>query len=146
MSRANPVPMRFVDPLDYEDARQALKASAERIRAAEDQLETQIKDAAEAEAEYRKALARKIIDLRTGEKPKGATEAETLAKGSDAVAAYSQIRDVKRDMVKHAFAVLEDRRGDRASLHKVVDWSQRLDASASLREREGETYGRRAVA
>lgn len=129
--RANPVPMRFVDPLDYEDARQALKASAERIRAAEDRLEESINEAAEAEAEYRRQLARKMIHLRTTSdhaigKPLGATEAEKIAKGDPEVTAYSQARDIKREMIKHAFGVLEDRRGDRASLHKIVDWSAKV--------------------
>ncbi len=139
--------MRFVDPLDYEDARQALKASAERIRAAEDALEQQIDKAAKAEGEYRRQVARKIISYRKSESPVGkaigATEAELLAKGSDEVLAYSQIRDIERDMVKHAFAVLEDRRGDRASLHKIVDWSMKV---AEREAGDGQTFGRRAAA
>jgi hypothetical protein len=135
--------MRFVDPLDYEDARHALKASAERIRSAEDEIEQQITKAADAEADYRKGLAKRILELRTGTSPKGATEAETLAKGSEYVTALSQKRDIERDMVKLRFAVLEDRRGDRASLHKIVDWSMKV---AGVTDGDGQTYvGRRAT-
>ena len=141
--RANPVPMRFIDPLEYEDARQALKASAERIRAAEDAVSKQIDKAAEAEAEYRRSLARKILELRTGDPPRGATEAETLAKGSDIVTAYGQTRDIEHARIKWTFEVLEDRRGDRASLHKIVDWSMKV---APTPEGGGEVFGRRPAA
>ncbi len=144
MSRANAQPMRFIDPLDFEDAREALKASAQRIRDAEHALEERIDKSAKAEAEYRRQLARKIIELRTGKPPAGATEAEKLAKGTDLVTAYSEIRDVEAAMVKHAFAVLEDRRGDRASLHKIVDWSMKV--AERVPPDDGQTYGRRAAA
>lgn len=136
--RANPAPMRFKDPLEFEDARQALRASAERIRAAEDEIETQITRAAEADAEYHRALARKVISLRTDEEsPMRATEAELCARGSEEVSQYAQARDIERDRVKLCFAILEDRRGDRASLHKVVDWSMR----AAPEVQQGETFG-----
>jgi hypothetical protein len=122
--------MAFADPLEYEDARQALKASATIIRACETDIDEQIRRAAEAAAEYNGQLARKVITLRTnhaeGEKAMGATEAELRAKGSAEVVAYATVKDIEEGRVKLAFAKLENRRGDRASLHKVVDWSMKF--------------------
>lgn len=133
--RANPTPMEFADPLDYEDARQALKTSATIIRACETDIDEQIQRAANASAEYNAQLARKVITLRTnhaeGEKAMGATEAELRAKGSAELSAYATAKDIEEGRVKLAFAKLENRRGDRASLHKIVDWSMRFVPASS---------------
>jgi VIT1/CCC1 family predicted Fe2+/Mn2+ transporter len=122
--KANPEPMVLRDPLDYEDARAAMKAAGANVRAAENELSEQIGRAADAEAEFRRALASKVITLRAD--GNSATLAETLARGSDEVLTYSRARDVAAGMVKFRHEVLEDRRGDRASLHKLVDYSMKV--------------------
>ena len=114
------------EPLDYEDARQALKAAAQRIRDAEELLEQRFESKALAERDYRRKLSERLVHHRS--EGKGAGESEVLAKGD--VADLSHARDLADGMVRVAHEILEDRRGDRASLHKICEWSQRLDAFA----------------
>jgi hypothetical protein len=119
--------MGLRDPLDYEEGRSAMKAAGENVRAAERELSDQIDRKAEAEREYRRALARKLIALRAD--GMAATLAKDLARGDEEVLAYSHARDIAADMVKFRHEVLEDRRGDRASLHKLVDYSMKVTPS-----------------
>src|SRR5688572_26586844 len=109
-------PFALEDPFDEHDARPALQNISRKIRAAEEWHQECVQRAADAEEAYRKGLAQAFVTRRS--EGRGAGEAEILAKGD--VAHLSKARDVASGMVKASLEVLENRRGDRASLHRLV--------------------------
>ena len=114
---ANPV------PLDFQQARVQLHTVARQLRDAEQFHREQIQRHADAEAAYRSALAQAYTRHRAD--GKGAGEADVLAKGD--CASLSRERDIAAGMVRAALESLENRRGDRASLHRLVEWSQKFN-------------------
>lgn len=123
-------------PLDYETFRDGARDLAARRRAAREELERAVKRHAEAEAEYRKARAL----------------AHVQADGSDANARKTQVdaatadlakaRDIAKGMIGVAHELLAEVDGERASLHRLADWSAKVDPSAS--EERPQTFGRAA--
>jgi hypothetical protein len=115
---ANPV------PLTYEQATSRMREMARQIRDAEAQHRHQIKIASEAVARHRKAQHDAYLVFRIQEK-KAAGESEFLAKtaaGGEEADAYAQ-----RELVRAYQDRLEDLRGERASLHRLVEWSQKFN-------------------
>jgi hypothetical protein len=112
-----------VEPMSYADAERRMGAMAQSIRAAEKALETASEDAANAEAFYRKSLGEKF----------GALRSEGVAVEAAKIQAHGELfqlskeRDIAAGRARKALEVLEDRRGERASLHKLVDWSGGVD-------------------
>jgi hypothetical protein len=117
-------------PLDYDDAQRRLHTVAQQIRDAEQRHRDAIEKAADAESAYRKGLAQSFVRHRAD--GKGAGEAELLAKGD--VADLTRARDINSGMVRACLEELEDRRGDRASLHRLVEWSAKVNALAEPHE------------
>jgi hypothetical protein len=110
-------------PLSYEDAALELNLAAAAIIAAEDEYADANADAAANEALYRTALAEAFKRYRVG--GKGVAESETLARGE--CAAFARDRDRAAGLVKVMAARLEDRRDDRRSLNRLVEWSAGRD-------------------
>jgi hypothetical protein len=112
------------EPLSYSDAHTELDALKAEIRAIERKHRQAGEDAAASEAWYRQELAHKFSYFRD-QLGKAQDESMTLARGECAPDAWE--RDRARARVAHLAEVLEDRRGERASLHELVRWSQRKE-------------------
>lgn len=110
-------------PLDFHDAQQRLRQIAQQLRDAEAFHREWVENHADAESAYRKALAQAYTRHRAD--GKGAGEAEVLSKGD--CADLSRARDIAAGMVRAALESLENRRGDRASLHRLVEWSAKFN-------------------
>jgi len=87
------------------------------IRALEVDLATKGEEAADAEGAYRAQYAYQLRQQREA----GSTVAEAEAYAKAEVAVLSRARDVKAHEVKVIFEKIEDRRGERASLHRLID-------------------------
>jgi len=87
------------------------------IRALETELARAGETAADAEAVYRQSLAEAIKRLRS--EGRSATESDSVARGE--VAALSRDRDLWGYRVRLLYERIEDRRGERASLHRLLD-------------------------
>lgn len=125
---SNPRPLVLEQPLDIDDARRASRRLADQRRAAEERLDVLVREAAEAEATYRKALAQEFVKV-TGT----AAEREALARA--AVADRSYERDLKAGMVKAQTERLRGLEGERSMLKSLVEWSMRINEET--RERIG---------
>lgn len=129
-------PLHLERPLEIDEARLAAKRMAEQRRAAEDALQLQVENAADAEREYRKAFSAAFV---AAEGTAAAREAEAKAASAD----HCYARDLAAGMVKVQTERLRGLEGERSMLKSLLDWSARL----RIDEREyvdGETYGRRA--
>ena len=113
-------------PLDYAQAKEGARKIAERRRGATGKLETAIKEAAAAEAEYRKSLSRRIVELRDA--GVAATACEAQAKGEDGIAFLLAERDVKAGMIAVQQSHISEIEGERASFHRLMEWSMKLNA------------------
>jgi chromosome segregation ATPase len=111
------------EPMSYADAERRMGAMAQSIRAAEKALETASEDAANAEAVYRKNLGEKFAALRS----EGAAVEAAMTQARSELFQLSKERDIAAGRARKALEVLEDRRGERVSLHKLVDWSGGVD-------------------
>jgi hypothetical protein len=110
-------------PLTYEQAETALREIGRQIRDAERRHRDQIQTAGNALADHKKVMHQAALRFRA--EGKGAGEAEFLAKTAAAdqeAAAY-----IAQQLVKATADELENRRGERASLHRLAEWSQRFN-------------------
>lgn len=126
-------------PLDIDDARRASRRLAELRREAENALEDAVRESAEAERDYRKALSQAFVRNANFEGTAAAREAKSRADAADA--AYK--RDLAEGMVKVAGERLRGLEREGAALRSLTEWSQRMY------EREvptGQTYGGRRAA
>lgn len=128
----NPSPLILTQPLDIDDARLASRRLADQRRAAEQELERMVREAGDAEADYRKALAQAFVRVDGGT----AAAREALARAE--VADKSLTRDVKAGMVKVQTERLRGLEGERSMLKSLVEWSMRIN------EEQREQLGRDA--
>ena len=126
---ANPQALYIEHPLEIDEARRAARRLAEQRREAEQAHEDQVRVAADAEADYRKAYAHAFV-VAEGT----AAEREAIAKSESA--SECRERDVAAGMVKVMGERLRGLEGERSMLKSLIDWSARL----SLDGREN--YGR----
>lgn len=121
------------EPLTYDAAATAMRDAGQRIRAVEDAHKIAVSDAADAEALYRKTLGDKFEEHRSG--GKGVEESLTLARRDT----WNLVREREKaaGMVRYQLERLDDRRGERASVHKLVEWSGAL-AVLSGKKRAGD--------
>ena len=111
------------EPMSYAECEQRMQTMAQRIRDAEKALGTASEDAANAEAVYRKSLGERFAALRS----EGVAVEAAKIQAHGELFNLSRERDIAAGRVRKALEVLEDRRGERASLHKLVDWSGGVD-------------------
>lgn len=114
-----------LQPMTYRQAEERMQGKAREIRNAEKKCDEASEDAAAAEAVYRKALGEVVKGLR--DKGTAVEAAQTQARSE--LFRLSRERDIAIGRVRLAYERLEDRRGERASLHKLVDWSAGIDVS-----------------
>lgn len=113
-------------PLTYGQAIGQLQDITRQARAAEDDYRVAVELAADAENVYRHEFAVAFRRLR-GE-GHAVAESETLARAECAV--VRRDRDVAAGGVRLALERIENRRGERASWHRIVEWSQQKDRAA----------------
>lgn len=131
---SNPRRLILEDPLDIDEARHASKVLAGQRRDAEKALDTLVTEAAQAEADYRKALAQAFVTA------EGSSAAHREASARSSVSDKSYQRDVKQGLVKAQTERLRGLEGERSMLKSLIDWSSRIN------EETRERYGREAVA
>lgn len=116
----NPAALTLEEPLDIDDARQAARAMGTARREARKDYEKRIKEAADKKREYRKAKALAYV---TADGPDAhARKADVEKRAADAEFAM----ELAEGMVKVAAEKLEEIDGERASLHRLMEWSMRL--------------------
>jgi chromosome segregation ATPase len=106
--------------LTYEKATEALRSITAQIRDLEKQLRTAIDERADAEGAYRSQYAYRLREHREA----GSTVAEAEAYARADVVVLSRARDSSEYRIRELLERLEDRRGERHSLHRLIDWSR----------------------
>lgn len=109
--------------LTFDEARRALRAMTQAIRDAEAEYKHATETAADAEAIYRAQLGQAFRAAREAGEPVGA--ADTIAR--EQTAPHVRDRDATAGYVKVCHEVLEDRRDDRRSLWRLIEWSARRE-------------------
>lgn len=112
-------------PLDYESFRDGARDLATRRRAAREQLERAVRDHADAECAYRKGRAQAYVIV------DGKTVDEKKVNVDDRTAALASARDIAKGMIEVARELLSEIDAERASLHRLADWSLKLDPAAA---------------
>lgn len=119
-----PQPFTLSDPIDYEDGRAALKEINLRRSAAREDLEKATGMLVDAERDYRKLRAEKI-----GQAEGTAVEKKEWLDGETADARH------KRDGAEWAVKIVQERLAEldaqRASLHRLIEWSMKFDPLAA---------------
>jgi hypothetical protein len=145
VSDRNPIPlslttpMRFDQPLDQDDARQALHEIAAQRRQAREWYQRALESRADKERDYRKARAAAWAQHTDG------TAKEREDRVNDVTADARYDRDVADGIVRAALERLAEVDGERASLHRLCDWSMRMMDVASREPADPQTFGRRAA-
>lgn len=121
---ALPADVIGVEPYDYAQAKRAVMAATRERREAERQLRVAIDEKARAEGEYRRRKAEAIVRLK---REHGATVAADLAKGDPVVVEALERRERAVETVAAWRERLRLCSEDRASLHRLIEWSQTYD-------------------
>lgn len=110
---------------DSGEARDKLKEATRIILELEKGYETSVRNAADAEAVYRREVATAFGRYR--KEGMAVQEAEMTAKAE--VAIHSHERDVTAGLLKLAGEKLENARDTRRSLWRLVEWARQRDAA-----------------
>jgi chromosome segregation ATPase len=112
-----------LEPMSYRESESRMQSMARRIRIAEKALAKANEDAATSEALYRKSLGERFKQLRA----EGAAVEAAMTQARGELWNLSRERDIAAGRVRLRLEQLDNRRGERASLHKLVDWSGGID-------------------
>ena len=123
-------PLTLEHPLEIDDARRAGHRMSQLRQQAEKDYTAALIDKAETEATYRKALSEAFVRLRDAGVAGGA--AEIQAKGD--VVQSSKERDIAEGMAKAAEQRLKSLAEDRATLHRLVEWSMRVQLASEQQQ------------
>jgi hypothetical protein len=143
---SNPVPLsltqpfRFDRPLEMDDAREALHSCAESRRQAREWKMRAMQDEAEKERAYRKARAEAWLRAPDGT----AKHREDWV--NDYTGGHRFERDLAARIVKAADERLAEVDAERASLHRLIDWSMKVTGAAEPEAADVKTYGSRRAA
>jgi hypothetical protein len=108
-----------------EDARAAYKVLGEQRKSAREAYERAFDRSADAEREYRKALAQAFVSV------EGGTAAEREANARARVSDLSYQRDLSAGLIKVAHERLNEIDAHRQSLNRLCEWSMKLDPLAT---------------
>jgi len=142
MTGRNPIPLsldkpfRFTHPLDLEDARQACRECAESRRQAREWKQRAMQAEVDGEHAYRKLRAQAWLQA-----PEGTAKMREDWV-NDFTADARRERDIAVRIVKSADERLAEIDGERASLHKLIEFSIRV-TSAGEPAPDGEVIGAR---
>jgi hypothetical protein len=115
-----------ISPLEIADARQAAHKASELQRGVEDGIRNASRNLAEAERQYRLALAKEILRLKAQDGVAW-TACEHIARGEPKVADLRYARDVAKGVLEAASQQAFRYGADRRDLHRLIEWSQRRD-------------------
>jgi len=115
-----------LSPFEIADAREAAHKASELQRGVEDQIRNASRELAEAERQYRLALATEILRLKAQEEVAW-TACEQIARGESNVANLRYARDVAKGVLEAAQQQAFRYGADRRDLHRLIEWSQRRD-------------------
>ena len=113
-------------PLDYAQAQAGGRKIAEARRARTDDLKQAIVSATDSDIAYQKALSRRMIELRDA--GVAATVCKDQARGEDAIAELARTRAIGQGMVMVQQSRIQEVEGERATFHRLVEWSMKLNA------------------
>lgn len=113
-------------PWDFEEARQKCRDASSAQEQAENNLREAVVKAAEAEEEYRCALAEEIV-RQHAEEGAAWTVAPDLARGSEHVAELRRLRDIAEGVREAMVQAAWRRAADRKDAQRFADWSQRRE-------------------
>ena len=113
-----------VHPLDFEDAYARTRKLSEQRRSLVDQYEDLLKKAADAQQDYRRALAIAHINAAADPDCKTATARDVKAK--DLASDAEREASIADAMVKATLERIRAVEADRAMLNTLVSWSIRL--------------------
>jgi hypothetical protein len=118
---------------DFVEATTHAREAMEEQRAAEGNRESAAVDLAEAERLYRKALAKKIVELHDG----GAawSTCADLARGDDGVADLRYARDLAKGMLDVAETQAWRHNANRRELLSFIEWSKHVAPLGEQRPR-----------
>lgn len=112
------------EPYDYAQAKRKANGLSLEARTVIADYKTAVEERKRATKAHRQALSMAVLEARTEH---GATLAETVAKGTDEVAGAEADKIAAEGMVR----VQEERRKlsseDRASFHRLVEWSMKAN-------------------
>lgn len=112
-------------PFDLSEAREAARMASSQQQASEQAVRDASKNLAEAERQYRMALAQKIVTLHA--EGTAWTACQDVAKGDEKVARLRYDRDVKAGVLEAAQQAAWRHTADRKDLGRFIDWSQRRE-------------------
>lgn len=129
-----------IAPYDFGEAVAAARRAAEAQKAGEQAVRDASADLAERERDFRRALARKIVEVHAG----GAawTVAQDLARGDDGVADLRYARDVAQGVLEAAQQRAWRHTADRKDVLEFINWSRRRE----LAENRSDTHTFEAAA
>jgi DNA-binding transcriptional LysR family regulator len=129
-------------PWDIGQARAAAHQASQSQAAAEEFIKDAFKQFAEAEEQYRIALAKRIVELRA--EGWAATVCQDLARGDVNVARLRRERDIAEGVKEAAVQASWRRSADRRDVEAFIDWSKRRDLAEGFgRAPDGEVIGGR---
>lgn len=112
------------EPYDFAQAKRAVMAATRERREAERAYRDAVQTKAASEAIYRRELAKAVLLAKAEH---GATVAEVTAKGEPAVVEAREAMIAAEGMERAAQERLRLCSEDRASLHRLIEWSQTYD-------------------
>jgi multidrug efflux pump subunit AcrA (membrane-fusion protein) len=117
----------MTQPYTFPEAVAAARRAAESQRAGEQAVRDAAEQAAEAERQYRRALAQQIVTVHA----EGAawTVAQDLARGAQHVADLRYARDVQAGVLEAAQQRAWRHSADRKDMVQFIEWSKRRDLS-----------------
>ncbi len=117
-------------PFDFTEARTAVRAASEAMKAAEQNRRDASERLAAAERAYRVALARKIVEAHAD--GIAWTVAQDVARGDKHVADLRYERDVAKGVLDAAETVAWRHTADRKDLARLIDWSMRVAPTGEM--------------
>lgn len=112
--------------VSYQQAQEGLHDIAQRRRAARTELAAAHQALADTEAAYRRARAQAYGSVQgpTAQAREAIVDAQTSGE--------RRARDIAKGRIDVARAALDEIDGERASLHRLIEWSMRLDPTALI--------------
>jgi hypothetical protein len=111
------------EPYDYGESKVAVMNASRERRGAEMEYRNAVDRKAKAEREYRRVLSVEVMKAKVEH---GATVAEMIAKGTDTVGLAKEEALAAEGQVRAALERMQLCSEDRASLHRLIEWSREL--------------------
>lgn len=112
-------------PWDFDEAREWAAEASRNQAAVEDEVRDAARAFAEAEEAYRKALARRIVELHA--EGKAWSVCGDLARGDEHVAELKRERDIAEGGYEAARQAAWRRSADRRDTERFIEWSMRRE-------------------